>query len=193
MARKPIDAEGCRRRGLCDQLVEQGKALHVSIRYVSFRWGLKGLGKIGSKYEATLRKLEQSGSPEQLTAFYARYNRDDIDAATYLEHLHALEKGWGEQNDRLAADNRAFLTGPTFSTADIIWAIKVLRITECGYPFAENFPALHAWYERVSARPAFKDGVMRSHRAMSLAFRAKAAVENLLGVGIRTVSARAAT
>jgi glutathione S-transferase len=179
------------RRRLCEDLVTLGKSLHVSVRYVSFRWGLKGLGKIDAAHEAELRKLEREGSPEQLVAFYSRFNRDAIDADTYLQHLRALESGWGEQNARLAADGRPFLTGATFSKADIIWAIKVLRILECGYPFADHFPALDSWFRRVRERPAFRDGVMRRHRAMSLAFRAKAALENLLGLGIRGASRRA--
>jgi hypothetical protein len=37
----------------------------------------------------------------------------------------------------------------------MIWSIKVLRIHECGYPFARNFPALHAWYERAPSVGAF--------------------------------------
>jgi glutathione S-transferase len=135
----PLDADAAR---LCEALVELGKKLHVSVRYVSFRWGLKGLGKIDAESEATVRRLERSGSPEQLVAFYSRYNRDDIDAGTYLEHLRALEAGWGEQDARLVSDGRPFLLGDAFSKADIIWSIKVLRILECGYPFEQNFPSL---------------------------------------------------
>lgn len=173
---------------LCESLVELGKQLHVSVRYVSFRWGLKGLGKIGPKYEAVLRGLERAGSPEQLVAFYSRYNIDSIEADTYLEHLRALEAGWGEQDQRLAADGRPFLTGEHFTKADIIWSLKVLRILECGYPFARNFPTLYAWFRRIEQRPGFRNGVMRSHRPMSMAFRLKAAVENWLGIGISGVS-----
>lgn len=179
------------RRRLCEDLVTLGKSLHVSVRYVSFRWGLRGLGKIDAAHEAELRALERDGSPEKLVEFYSRFNRDAIDAETYLQHLRALESGWSEQNARLAADGRPFLTGATFSKADIIWAIKVLRILECGYPFADNFPALDSWFRRVRERRGFRDGVMRTHRAMSLAFRAKAALENLLGIGIRGASRRA--
>jgi len=181
----PRDPDAAR---LCEELVELGKSMHVSVRYVSFRWGLKGLGKIGMEHEAALRRLEREGSPERLVEFYSRYNSDRIDSATYLEHLRALESGWGEQDARLAADGRRFLVGDDFSKADIIWAIKVQRILECGYPFAENFPALEAWFERVRARRGFRDGVMGPNRVMSLVFRAKAAVENRLGIGIRGVS-----
>lgn len=171
------------------ELIEWGKQLHVSVRYVSFRWGLGRLGRIGAKAEAALRKLEREDSPEKLVAFYSRYDRGQIDEATYRRHLKALEQGYASLDALLRSDGRPFLTGDDFSAADIIWSIKVLRILECGYPFGRNFPALFAWYRRVSGRRGFREGVMAHHTAMSRAFRVKAAVENLLGLGLRKVSA----
>ncbi len=173
---------------LAAQLVDEGKKLHVSVRYVSFRWGLGRLGKLDAQAESTLRRLEREGSPEQLVSFYARYDRGEIDEATFLEHLRALESGYA-RIERLLADGRPFLVGDAFSVADIIWSLTVLRIRECGYPFA-RFPALSAWYERIAKRPGFRDGVMARHRTLSRVFQLKAAVENFLGVGLRAVSAR---
>ena len=69
--------------------------------------------------------------------------------------------------------------------ADIIWAMKTLRLTECGYPFRRCFPLLAAWFERVSSRPSFQEGVMGKHRLMSKAFRAKARIEHILGIGLQ--------
>ncbi|MGI9590227.1 MAG: glutathione S-transferase family protein [Myxococcota bacterium] len=170
------------------ELIEWGKQLHVSVRYVSFRWGLGRLARLDPKSERKLEELEREGSPEKLGEFYRRYDRGEIEDATYREHLAALEHGYATLDELLERDGRPFLTGPAFSAADIIWSIKVLRIHECGYPFARNFPALHAWYERVSQRRGFQEGVMARHRHLSRAFRIKAAVENLLGVGLRGVS-----
>ena len=175
-------------RLLMEKLIEQGKALHVSVRYVSFHWGLGRLGRIGAAGEATIASLERSDSPEQLLSFYQRYNRGTIDEETFLGHLAALEAGWGEQEDRLRGDGRPFLTGATFSRADILWAVKVQRIVECGYPFAARFPHLHAWYRRVQARPGFQQGVQGPNRAAHYVFRFKAAIENLLGKGIARVA-----
>jgi glutathione S-transferase len=170
---------------LANALVERGKKLHLSVRYVSFRWGLGRLGKVGRREEESLRRLEQAGSPEQLFAFYSRYNRDTIEQGVYDAHLRALEQGYAWLERLLACDGRPFLTGDTFTIADIIWSCNVLRITECGYPFARNFPALWAWYGRISARPAFHDGVMHGHKAMSRLFQFKAGLDNLLGRGLR--------
>ncbi len=180
-------------RQLCEELVELGKALHVSVRYVSFHWGLRGLGKLDEKEEQQLRQLEQAGSPEKLVDFYSRFDHDTIDATTFVAHLRALESGWGEQEARLVSDGRPFLTGNGFSKADIIWAIKTQRIFECGYPFKRNFPHLHAWFARVRKRRGFQHGVMRNNWLMSNAFRLKATLENLTGRGIASSSVPAST
>lgn len=188
----PLVPEAADRAALCRELVECGKALHVSIRYVSFHWGLGRIGKTDAGTEARVARLQQAGSPEQLAEFYAQFNHDGIDAETFLTHLRALEKAYGEQEQRLLSDGRRYLTGDTFSIADIIWAIKVLRLVECGYPVAGNFPALGQWYRRVAERPAFQDGVIGKNRFFHYAFRAKAGLENLFGRGIRKDSRAAA-
>jgi glutathione S-transferase len=167
------------------RLVDWGKQLHISVRYVSFHWGLGRLGRLSAKEEAKLKKLERKDSPEKLNHFYSRFDHGSIDQATYHEHLTALENGYQSLEDQLRSDGREFLTGAAFSAADIIWSIKVLRISECGYPFKRNFPALFEWYSRVSQRAGFQDGVMAKHRGMSRAFRVKSTLENLVGVGLQ--------
>jgi glutathione S-transferase len=119
--------------------------------------------------------------------FYSKFNKGTISDEVNLQHLRDLEAGWGAQERRLA-DGRPFLTGTSFSKADIIWAIKVLRIFECGYPFKKNFPALFSWFSRIQQRPGFQEGVMQNHRTMGRIFRLKSSLENLLGMGIRKVS-----
>jgi Glutathione S-transferase, C-terminal domain len=171
-------------------LIELGKELHVSVRYVSFHWGLGRMGRIGRDGEARIAELERADSPEKLLDFYRRYNSDTIDEDTYLHHLRALESGWGAQDRRLAGDRRLFLTGNTLSRADILWAAKVLRIFECGYPFAQRFPALNGWFERVKARPAFHAGVLGPNLAMHRFFRVKSAVARMLGGGLGRVAGR---
>jgi len=171
-----------------DALVERAKKLHVSVRYVSFHWGLGRLGRLSSKEEATLSRLEAKSSPENLLHFYSRFDRDEIDAETYRGHLDALEDAYADLERMLAQDGRPFLTGRALTAADIMWAIKVLRLKECGYPLERNFPALAAWHARIEARPAFQGGVMQKHRGLNRAFRVKSSIENLLGVGLRRVS-----
>jgi glutathione S-transferase len=181
----PSDPE---RRRLAEDLVADGKRLHVSLRFVSFRWGLGRLGRVGAKEEEALRRLEPAESPERMFDFYSRYDKGSIDESTYLGHLAALEQGFARLEARLTGDGRTFLTGDSLTMADMLWALKALRLTECGYPFARRFPHVETWFARVCARPSFQSGVMQRYRLLSGAFRWKAAVENFFGAGLGAVS-----
>ncbi len=183
---KPLKPQSGQDREAVKHLVEWGKKLHVSVRYVSFHWGLGRLAKLSRSEQETLAKLEREESREQLKAFYEKYNRDAIDLETYMIHLRALEEGYAHI-DQLLSDRRSFLIGEQLTTADIIWSIKVLRIWECGYPFKKRFPHLHKWYKATSGRSAFRDGVMSHHKGLSFAFRLKALIENALGRGLGNI------
>ena len=187
-AASPLIPEDPATRELAMALVEEGKQLHRSVRYVSFHWGLGRLAKLDRMEVQSLAELEEEASPERLASFYERFSNDSIDATTYMEHLRGLEAGYARAEE-LLGDGRPFLTGSSFTVADIIWSIKVLRIYECGYPFKSNFPAVFDWYRRMSRRPAFRTSVMSKHRAMSLAFRLKAKIESLVGLGIDRAAA----
>lgn len=175
------------RRTLSEQWVERGKVLHRSVRFVSFRWGLRALGKLSAKEEALLIQLEVENSPERMGEFYSGFNQGSIPESEFLRHLQLLEEAYSEM-DRSLEDGRAFLTGASLTPADILWSLAVLRIRECGYPFARNFPALDAWYRRIAARPAFREGVMGKNQFLSGAMTFKASVENFFGKGLRQVS-----
>lgn len=168
-----------------EALTQRGKDLHRSIRFVTFRWGLGGLARLSSKEETELKALlANSADAEKLIDFYEGYDKKTIPETVYLDHLHKLNAAVQDLEHRMQ-DGRLFLTGEDLTMADIIWAMKTLRLTECGYPFKALFPAYHAWFERVSSRPSFKEGVMGRHRLMSNAFKVKANVEHLLGVGLK--------
>jgi glutathione S-transferase len=166
-------------------LTALGKELHRSIRFVTFRWGLRGLGRLNGKEEQQLRELLKSADDgEKLISFYEGFDGKAIPEELYVEHLEKLTGAFRKHEERLQ-DGRLFFTGDTLTMADVIWAMKTLRLTECGYPFAQCFPAYYAWYERVSARRSFQEGVLGKHRLMSKAFQAKAAVENIMGIGLK--------
>ncbi len=166
-------------------LTDLGKALHRSIRFVTFHWGLGGLARLKPEEEAELKALLGAGGDgEQLQSFYEGYDAQTIPEAVYLEHLEKLTTAFGAHEATLQ-DGRTFLTGDSLTMADVIWAMKTLRLGECGYPFDTCFPAYAAWFQRVSTRPAFQEGVMGKHRLMSRAFRVKAAVEHLFGAGLK--------
>jgi len=169
------------------ELTEMGKRLHRSIRFVSFHWGLGRLGRLNGNEEARLRQLlADQRDEENLIQFYEGYDSGAIPEAVFIEHLDKLTEAF-RHLEGLLEDNREFLAGETLTMADVIWAMKLLRLEETGYPFARVFPRLQRWFERVASRPAFVDGVMGKHRKLSKVFKAKAKLEAMLGVGLQQV------
>ncbi len=172
------------------KMTDLGKSLHRSIRFVTFRWGLGRFGKLNSEKEAQLKALVQKGNDgEKLVEFYERFNQNEIEDSIYQEHLDALAEGFALLEAKLE-DGRSFITGSTLTMADVIWAMKILRLDECGYPFKKHYPAVYNWFGRIRDRPAFKTGVMENHQWMNRAFRIKARVENLLGIGLENAVTR---
>jgi len=172
------------------KLTDLGKSLHRSIRFVTFRWGLGRLGKLNSEEEAQLKALVRKGNDgEKLVEFYERYDQNEIEDSIYQGHLDALAEGFALLEAKLE-DGRNFITGNTLTMADVIWAMKILRLDECGYPFKKHYPAVYNWFGRIRDRPAFKTGVMAKHQGMNLAFRVKARAENLLGIGLEKAVTR---
>jgi glutathione S-transferase len=126
----------------------------------------------------------QGPDEEQLVSFYDQYSTGQIQDATYFDHLSRLFEAFSELNDQLE-DGRRFLMSDELSIADAFWSMKILRLTECGYPVEEHHPAVHAWYERVSARPSFQNEVMGKNRLTNLVFRAKSKLEGAFGKGLK--------
>jgi glutathione S-transferase len=165
--------------------VEEAKTLHRSIRYVTFYWGLGRLAMLNRKEQQSLVALARQGADgENLVEFYDGYSNGTIPLTVYRDHLAKLYSAFREI-DRELADGRKFLMSDDVSIADAFWSMKVLRLLECGYPVREQHPQLHAWYERVYRRPSFQNEVMGKNRWTNRAFRSKAAIENMLGIGLR--------
>lgn len=166
-------------------LVELGKKLHVSLRYVTFHWGVGRLGKLNTSEEAKLSELVALGNDEEkLIEFYSSYDQDLIPDEVYFQHLADFYQAFTDIGKRFI-DGRKFLTGDSLSIADVIWAMKVMRLDECGYPFSTHHPQVWAWFTRIRNRPAFQQGVMSNHKGMNRAFRIKSRVENALGFGLK--------
>jgi glutathione S-transferase len=167
-----------------EALTQWGEELHRSIRFVTFRWGLGRLGKLNAKEESQLKALLTKGNDgEKLAEFYSGYDTGSIDESIYYDHLNRLHSAFVKQNARLS-DGRAFLTGSRLTMADVIWAMKILRLKECGYPFEQQHPLVNDWFLRMFNRPAFQSGVMGKHRGLNRIFRFKASVEKLFGGGL---------
>jgi glutathione S-transferase len=165
--------------------VEQAKVLHRSIRYVTFHWGLGRLAMLNAKEREQLRRLASRGEDgENLVSFYDGYSNRTIPEQVFEEHLSKLYRAFHDVNEELA-DGRQFLMSDEVTIADAFWSMKALRLIECGYPIESHHPRLYAWFERISRRPSFQNEVMGRNRLAHRAFRVKAGIENLLGVGLK--------
>tara|TARA_R110000824_G_scaffold288508_2_gene476465 strand:- start:34769 stop:35692 length:924 start_codon:yes stop_codon:yes gene_type:complete len=164
--------------------VKLAKELHLSLRYVSFRWSLGRLAMLKPKEREKLQQLAAGGKDgENLVSFYEAYSSNGIPENIFEEHLLKLYKAFNELNTQLS-DGRLFLMGDELTIADVFWAMKILRLIEVGYDFAELHPALYSWFQSIYARPAFKNEVMAKNRTLHLMWRSKAAIERTLGIGL---------
>ena len=88
----PLLPANSARTQLSNELVEQGKRLHRSIRHVTFNWSLGAAGKINTKLQAQLNSLEQSNSPEQLADF-SRHRFNALNPVKHDSEARALKAG----------------------------------------------------------------------------------------------------
>ncbi len=170
----------------CRSLLARAADLQPSVRHITYRFSLGGIAKLKPAKQEEVARLDAPDSPEQLGVFYRKFSNDEIPESTYLDHLRALEHGFAEIEASLARDGGPWLTGASFSMADIIWSVKMLRIYETGYPFAASFPHAWAWFARVRERSGFRKAIWRDVRVASHVFRAKGAIQNWLGRGPKT-------
>lgn len=172
--------------------VEQAKVLHLSIRYVTFHWGLGRLAMLGTRERQQLKTLAGQGNDgENLVAFYDAYSSRRIPQAVFDDHLVRLFRAFEEVDDVLS-DGRRFLMSDDLTIADPFWAMKVLRLIECGYPIEAHHPRLYEWYQRIYQRPSFQNEVMGKNHFAHRAFCLKAGIENLFGAGLKQAVERIA-
>lgn len=167
-------------------LVELAKTLHLSLRYVSFRWSLGRLGRLSAKEQQTLKQNAAQGhDKENLVSFYEAYSNKGIPQQIFDEHLLKLYHAMNALDQQLL-DGRPLLTGATFTMADVFWSMKLLRLLETGYRVGTYHPNLYAWFERMTRRPAFQQEVMLNNKLLNRVWRTKANLERLLGIGLDT-------
>lgn len=155
----PSDADA---RGRMEQLVAQLYA--ISVRDLSYAsentpkfavrantMRIKNLRKRAARhpdmreiYEAKLRDIE---------GFRANVSDRALVEAEQAKAAAALDEldGWLGQ-DR---DGRPFLTGASYSLADVVWTVGIARFMMIGLEPLAGRPALASWYQRMRERPSF--------------------------------------
>jgi len=85
--------------------------------------------------------------------------------AQNFDHMHCtrrnLERSLNGLDEALTSND--FLVGEVYSLADLVWTVGIARLMMIGMSPLEQRPGLQAWYERVKARPSFRQAGVMEH------------------------------
>ncbi len=166
--------------------------LHLDLRTLSFRFVFNPPGP--PKPAAMLESYAANGTG---TVQGARDREKDVQIAFWQR---ATKEGFPDERARVSAqkfraefdalDKRLagapYLMGEALGVLDIAWFIYAHRLSLAGYPLARLHPRVHAWKEKLGARPEFareiamppdaKARLEATHRAHAAAGRTLEAV-----------------
>ncbi len=89
-----------------------------------------------------------------------RTQADQRDMAAIASAIADTAKAWAMVEHELS--QHAYIAGAAFTLADIPWGVHAHRWFGMNYLGLErpDLPAVRAWYDRLSARPAYRKAVM---------------------------------
>jgi glutathione S-transferase len=142
-------------------LLKHEDELHLDLRTLSFRFVFAPSGP--PKPAEALKSYAENGSG---TVQGARDRDKDIQIEFWQR---AAKEGFSDERARASAqrfrtefaalDQRLaqlpYLMGESLGVLDIAWFIYAHRLSLAGYPFKRLHPRVHAWVERLRARPEF--------------------------------------
>jgi len=135
--------------------------LHLDLRTLSFRFVFAPPGP--PKPAAALESYIKNGAGTVLGA-------TDAEKAVQIEFWQrAAKEGFTDERARASAQKfraefdaldrtlaqQPYLMGADLSVLDIAWFIYEHRLSLAGYPFARLHPHVHAWAEKLRAKPEF--------------------------------------
>jgi glutathione S-transferase len=142
-------------------LLKHEDDLHLDLRTLSFRFVFAPPGppKPAAALESyinngagTVQGLKDHEKDVQI-AFWQRASKEGFtderaraSALRFRTEFDALDKALARQ---------PYLMGDDVSVLDIAWFIYEHRLSLAGYPFARLHPHVHAWAEKLRARPEF--------------------------------------
>lgn len=142
-------------------LLKHEDDLHLDLRTLSFRFVFDPPGP--PKPAEALRSYAANGSgtvqgsedPEKAVQirFWERAAREGFTDAAARASAQKFRAEFDLLDRRLAA--QPYLLGEALSVLDIAWYIYANRLSLGGYPLARLHPHVHAWFEKLHARPEF--------------------------------------
>lgn len=160
---------GINPRGLVPVLVHDGEVQIESndiIEYLDRRFASPGNSLLPAteaeqQQMHELMALEDQLHPDLRTVTFTYLAPDPSDHAPpqtddQFGYIGRLHEACTLLNERLK--DRPYLLGERMTLADISWFITLYRLNLAGYPL-EQHPQLHACFERLAGRPAFRKHV----------------------------------
>jgi len=130
------------------------------------------------------REFQAKHSNEWLKAFHREF-RAGFERDRVRQSANATDQDF-KYLDQLLSDGREFLTGPSFSLADIAWTPNFHRLDLIGWPF-ERYPDLQNWFSRICARPSYSNALQDWEPAELLALIApRLVVRKASGDGVES-------
>jgi glutathione S-transferase len=134
-------------------LMERADQAQKHLKLLTFEYLFSAVPAID---EEKARKFQANHSNEWLKAFHRDF-RAGFDRDRVRQSANATDEDF-KYLDQLLSDGREFLTGPSFSLADIAWTPNFHRLDLIGWPF-ERYPDLQNWFSRMCARPSYSNAL----------------------------------
>jgi glutathione S-transferase len=142
-------------------LLKHEDDLHLDLRTLSFRFVFAPPGP--PKPAEMLKSYAANGSG---TVQGAKDREKEIQIEFWQR---ATKEGFTEERARASAQKfraefealeralaqKPYLMGADLSVLDIAWFIYAYRLSLAGYPLERLHPRVHAWFEKLAARPEF--------------------------------------
>ncbi len=176
-------------RDLTDRLLELEDELHIHLRVATMGYLLPH--SVAKKSEAELEAYAKNGADDpdrdQIVAWWRAYGDQGITDRQADEAVEAFDRAFSELN--LLIEDRQWLLGDEPSVLDIAWFITLYRTVEAGYPIRVH-PALEELYERMLARPAFRQELTKGPRWVQVVGRLYRRFRRLRGTSLESVYQR---
>ncbi len=160
-------------------LSERANAAQSSLKLITFEFLFRHLPPPS---EADSRQFQNLHKNENLKRFHkdfeSGFSKKSISDA--VQHSHA------DFNylDTILSDGRSYLCGETFTLADVAWMPNFHRYDLIKWPF-ERYSFLRKWFERVSARPSYHEGLSQwEDRALIAMVTPKIMERHIAGDGV---------
>lgn len=171
---------------ITETLLKLEDELHTHVRVATM--GYLVPQAVAKKSDAEIDAYEKNGADDphrdEQVAWWRAFAEHGITEQQSKDAVTAFHKAFTQLNELLG--DRQWLLGEQPTLLDIAWFITLYRAVNAGYPI-EVHPELHALYERMLARPAFRRELTRGPAIVSIVGPIYRSLRRLKGTTLRKV------